>query len=110
MRTVFRCNAEDGHIICNTTLCAFAGHYGFHPKACRPYRAQTKGEVERPFRYVRVSFQSRLQRSPLKYSGLPCHSPLQYWPKWDAKTYNLSKLDHSALQLGGKKCAANGRD
>jgi hypothetical protein len=26
------------------------------PKACRPYRAKTKGKVERPFRYVREDF------------------------------------------------------
>ena len=33
-----------------------ARHYGFHPKACRPYRAKTKGKVERPFRYIREDF------------------------------------------------------
>src|SRR3954454_11743700 len=32
------------------------GHYGVLPKACRPYRAETKGKVERPFRYVREDF------------------------------------------------------
>ena len=32
------------------------GHYGFQPKACRPYRAKTKGKVERPFRYIREDF------------------------------------------------------
>jgi hypothetical protein len=26
------------------------------PRACRPYRAQTKGKVERPVRYVRGNF------------------------------------------------------
>jgi transposase len=31
-------------------------HYGYQPKACRPYRAQTKGKVERPYRYVREDF------------------------------------------------------
>jgi hypothetical protein len=35
---------------------AFAEHYGFLPKACRPYRAKTKGKVERPYRYVREDF------------------------------------------------------
>ena len=37
-------------------LVAFARHYGYLPKACRPYRAKTKGKVERPFRYVREDF------------------------------------------------------
>jgi len=48
--------AEDGHIIYNRTLLEFARHHGYLPKACRPYRAKTKGKVERPFRYVRADF------------------------------------------------------
>jgi hypothetical protein len=31
-------------------------HWGFRPRACRPYRAKTKGKVERPIRYVRENF------------------------------------------------------
>ena len=57
MRTVY--TNEDpasGHIIYNRTLVDFARHYGFLPKACKPYRAKTKGKVERPFRYVREDF------------------------------------------------------
>ena len=34
----------------------FAKHYGFAPKLCRPYRAKTKGKVERFNRYLRHSF------------------------------------------------------
>jgi transposase len=34
----------------------FAGYYGFTPRLCRPYRARTKGKVERMIRYVRESF------------------------------------------------------
>ena len=57
MRNVFRReDAENGHVIYNATLRAFAEHYQYQPKACRPYRAQTKGKVERPFRYVREDF------------------------------------------------------
>jgi len=33
-----------------------ARHWGFTPRACRPYRAQTKGKVERPVRYLRGNF------------------------------------------------------
>jgi len=40
----------------NKTMLEFAAHYDFVPKACRPYRAKTKGKVERPFRYVRQDF------------------------------------------------------
>jgi transposase len=38
--------------IYNTRFLAFATHYGFRPWACRPYRPQTKGKVEKPFQYV----------------------------------------------------------
>lgn len=34
----------------------YAGHAGFLPKLCQPYRAQTKGKVERFIRYVKNSF------------------------------------------------------
>lgn len=44
-------------------------HYGFTPRLCRPYRAQTKGKVERFNRYLRNSFYYPLQSS-LKQAGL----------------------------------------
>jgi transposase len=34
----------------------FAAHYGFIPRACWPYRAQTKGKVENGIGYVRGNF------------------------------------------------------
>ena len=34
----------------------FAGYYGFTPRACQPYRAQTKGKVESAVRYLRHNF------------------------------------------------------
>ena len=34
----------------------FARHCGFRPQLCAPYRAQTKGKVERFIRYLRHSF------------------------------------------------------
>ena len=43
----------DGDVpLYNTRFLAFATHYGFRPLACKPQRPQTKGKVERPFRYV----------------------------------------------------------
>ena len=47
---------EPQHIVYNPKLVALAKHYGFAPRACRAYRAQTKGKVERPYRYVRQDF------------------------------------------------------
>ena len=45
-----------GELVLNGEFLRFAAHWGFHPRACRPYRAQTKGKVERPIRYIRDSF------------------------------------------------------
>jgi predicted phage terminase large subunit-like protein len=45
-----------GSIVYNRALIDFARHYGYQPKACRPYRAKTKGKVERPYRYIREDF------------------------------------------------------
>ena len=56
MKTVVLGETEAGEVIYHPTLLALAAHYGFHPRACRPYRAKTKGKVERPFRYVRQDF------------------------------------------------------
>jgi hypothetical protein len=33
-----------GSIVYNRAFIDFARHYGFQPKACRPYRAKTKGK------------------------------------------------------------------
>lgn len=38
------------------TFYDFAKHFGFMPRLCRPYRARTKGKVERFNRYLKESF------------------------------------------------------
>jgi transposase len=45
-----------GSLVRNLELTRFARHYGFRVRVCRPYRAKTKGKVERPIRYLRDSF------------------------------------------------------
>ncbi len=45
-----------GKVLENAEFARFAAHWGFRIRACRPYRAQTKGKVERPISYVRQSF------------------------------------------------------
>ena len=47
---------EGGALVHDGEFLQFARHWGFTPRACRPYRAQTKGKVERPVRYVRGNF------------------------------------------------------
>lgn len=48
--------AEGGRLVENAEFLRFARHWGFRPRACRPYRARTKGKVERPIRYIRERF------------------------------------------------------
>jgi len=47
---------EGGALVRNAEFLRFARHWGFTARACRPYRAQTKGKVERPVRYLRGNF------------------------------------------------------
>ncbi|HTK34460.1 MAG TPA: IS21 family transposase, partial [Caulobacteraceae bacterium] len=56
MKTVVTGEGDQGGIVYNRALIDLARHYGFHPRACQPYRAKTKGKVERPFRYIREDF------------------------------------------------------
>jgi transposase len=39
-----------------------ASHYGFTPRACRPYRARTKGKDERMVGYIKHNFFARYRR------------------------------------------------
>lgn len=53
----------------NPELLTLAERYGFTPKVCRPYRAKTKGKVERFNRYLKESFVVPLAAT-LKQTGL----------------------------------------
>ena len=45
-----------GRLVENPEFVRFSLHWGFRIRACRPYRAQTKGKVERPVSYIRSNF------------------------------------------------------
>jgi transposase len=47
---------QGGRLMENAEFLRFAAHWDFRVRACRPYRAKTKGKVERPIRYLRESF------------------------------------------------------
>lgn len=55
MRTVVLGTSE-GRPRLNPTFAAFAGYWGFTPRLCQPYRAQTKGKVESGVKYVKRNF------------------------------------------------------
>ena len=48
--------ASAGELLKNAEFSRFSRHCDFVIRACRPYRAQTKGKVERPVRYIRDGF------------------------------------------------------
>lgn len=55
MRTV-TVDPSEGKARWNSTFEAFARHWGFEPRLCRPYRAQTKGKVESGVKYAKRNF------------------------------------------------------
>jgi len=40
----------------NKRFMDFAEHYGFYPRLCYPYRAQTKGKIENTIKFIRNNF------------------------------------------------------
>ncbi|MHB1054353.1 MAG: IS21 family transposase [Thermoleophilia bacterium] len=48
-----------GRVRYNESFLDLSGHYGFTPRACRPYRARTKGKDERMVGYVKHNFFQR---------------------------------------------------
>lgn len=55
MRTVVL-GSEDGRVRWNAKFEAFSQYWGFTPRVCRPYRAQTKGKVESGVKYIKRNF------------------------------------------------------
>lgn len=76
----------------------FAKHYGFQPELCRPYRAKTKGKVERMNGYIRRSFYVPLV-ARLKLAGLQLDvvtANVEVW-RWlrevaDVRSHGTTKL------------------
>lgn len=56
---------------------AFCDHYGVRPRACRPYRARTKGKVESGVKYVKRNALGR--RSYPSWEALEAH--LVWWTR-----------------------------
>jgi len=56
LKTAIVARDADGTIHWHPPYLDFARYYGFTPRPCRPYRAQTKGKVESGVKYVRGNF------------------------------------------------------
>jgi transposase len=78
MKTVWQDIDDRGEVIWNPVFWDFARYWGFTPKLCRPYRAQTKGKVESGVKYVRRNFVCGLQgREPSSLEEL--NAELRQW-------------------------------
>ena len=56
LKTAVLDRGADGTVHWQPQYRDFADHYGFAPRACRPYRAQTKGKIENGLKYLRGNF------------------------------------------------------
>lgn len=54
--------SNEGQPVFNERFLDMAGHCGFTPRACRPYRARTKGKDERMVGYVKQHFFVRYRK------------------------------------------------
>jgi transposase len=60
LKTAILGRRPDGSPVFPGRFLDFALYHGFTPKFCRPYRARTKGKVERGIGYVRANFWVRV--------------------------------------------------
>ncbi len=109
MKTVWLGTDERGEIVWHPVFLDFARYWGFTPRLCRPYRAQTKGKVESGVKYLRRNFLCGLQgREPTDLADL--NGQLRAWvagvanqrvhgtthecitERWDAEQFSLQPL------------------
>src|SRR5262249_38268694 len=95
MKTVWLGTDERGEIVWNPVFLDFARYWGFKPRLCRPYRAQTKGKVESGVKYVRRNFLCGLQgKEP---SGLEdLNAQLRVWV-WEVANKRVHGTTHEEV-------------
>lgn len=68
-------------VLFNGRFVDLAAHYGFQPRACRPYRARTKGKTERMVGYIKQHFFVRYRRFD---SWQHLNQMAEHWLKYEA--------------------------
>jgi transposase len=95
MKTVWLETDERGEIVWHPVFLDFAGYWGFTPRLCRPYRAQTKGKVESGVKYIRRNFLCGLQgREPSCLSDL--NAQLRAWV-WEVANQRVHGTTHEQV-------------
>src|SRR5689334_1564935 len=97
MKTVWLGSDERGEIVWHPVFLDFARYWGFTPRLCRPYRAQTKGKVESGVKYLRRNFLCGLQgREPHSLAELNAQlretTREQVAVRWDVEQFSLQPI------------------
>ncbi len=125
MKTVWLGTDERGEIVWNPVFLDFARYWGFTPRLCRPYRAQTKGKVEVGREVRAAELPVRVARARAGQSERSeCADAEWVWDvanqrvhgttheqvavRWDADQFSLQPLRASALPLCGWRAAQGG--
>jgi transposase len=97
MKTVWVEIDERGEVVWNPVFLDFARYWGFTPRLCRPYRAQTKGKVESGVKYVRRNFLCGLQgREPSCITDL--NAQLRAWV-WEVANQRVHGTTHEQVAM-----------
>ena len=95
MKTVWLRTDERGEIVWHPVFLDFARYWGFRPRLCRPYRAQTKGKIESGVKYVRRNFLCGLQgREP--GSLIDFNGQLRQWI-WELANQRVHGTTHERV-------------
>ena len=92
MKTIWSGIDERGEVIWQPMFLDFARYWGFTPRLCRPYRAQTKGKIESGVKYVRRNFLcGLLGHEPSSLADL--NSQLKTWV-WEVANQRIHGTTH----------------
>jgi len=95
MKTVWLRTDERGETVWHPVFLDFAQYWGFRPRLCRPYRAQTKGKIESGVKYVRRNFLCGLQgREP--GSLIDFNGQLRQWI-WEVANRRVHGTTHERV-------------
>lgn len=95
MKTVWLGTDERGEIVWNPVFWDFARYWGFRPRLCQAYRAQTKGKIESGVKFVRRNFLCGLQgREPTSLDDL--NGRLRQWI-WEVGNQRVHGTTHERV-------------
>jgi len=136
LKTAVQRRGPSDEVVWNRRFRDFADYYGFLARACRPYRAQTKGKVENGVRYLKGNFLLGLdvtamileelnqealrwvrQTADLRIHGTTHERPIDRWPaESEALTplgrrpdYDTSYVCHRLVSREGYLCYRGSR-